>query len=146
MSIAAQHQEPNDQDILALNKRLSWHITNLERGLRYVPIDLNTAKLFVFVDGSFANNKDLSPQLGYEIIIANDTTNKHEFCIHGNLIHWSSTKTKRVTRSVLASEIYGMVNEVDMAIAISTNLKMITNQLQYNEIPTIVCTDSYSLF
>lgn len=146
LSTAAQNQEPNDQDILALNKRLSWHITNLERGLRYVPIDLNTAKLFVFVDGSFANNKDLSSQLGYEIIIANERTNKHEFCIHGNLIHWSSTKSKRVTRSVLASEIYGMVNGVDMAIAISTTLKMITNQLQYNEIPTIVCTDSYSLY
>jgi hypothetical protein len=33
---------------------------HLSRGLTYVPLKLATAKLFVFVDGSFANNKDLS--------------------------------------------------------------------------------------
>jgi hypothetical protein len=55
-------------------------------------------------------------------------------------------KSKRVTRSVLASEIYGMVAGVDMAYAISTTLKMITDQLNFPAIPTIVCTDSYSLY
>ncbi|POS81886.1 hypothetical protein EPUL_005296, partial [Erysiphe pulchra] len=68
-------------------------------------------KLFVFVDGSFANNKDLSSQIGYEIIIANEKTRDHSFEITGNLIHYSSTKSKRVTRSVLASEVYGMLYE-----------------------------------
>ena len=69
-----------------------------------------------------------------------------EFVINGNLVHWSSTKSKRVTRSVLASEIYGMVGGVDMAIAIGTTLQMITDQLTLPTIPIIVCTDSYSLY
>ena len=62
-------------------------MNHLNWGLLYVPINLPTAKLFVFVDGSFANNKDFSSQLGYEIIIANESTKENDFTIHGNLIH-----------------------------------------------------------
>jgi len=50
----------------------------------------------------------------------------NEFIIKGNLIYYSSIKSKRVTRSVLASKIYGMVGGVDMAIAINIIIKMIT--------------------
>jgi hypothetical protein len=146
LSVAAQHQNPTEADTSALNKRIEWQMKNLDRGLKYVALDLSTAKLFVFVDGSFANNKDFSSQIGYEIIIANESTGNEEFELIGNLIHWSSTKSKRVTRSVLASEIYGMVGGVDMAIAIGTTVKMITDQLGLPKISTIVCTDSYSLY
>ena len=108
-------------EVAALNKRLQWQLSNLNRGLVYIPLDLKSAKLFVFVDGSFANNKDLSSQIGYEIILANGQfTADSNFNFRGNMIRWSSTKTKRVTRSVLASEIYGMVAGVDMAIAIGS--------------------------
>ena len=105
---------------------------NMDRGIKYVALDLACTKLFVFVDGSFANNKDFSSQIGYLIILANETpTGNEEFEIKGNLIHYSSTKSKRVTRSVLASEIYGMVGGVDMAIAINTMLKKV------NQAPTM---------
>ena len=66
-------------------------------------------KLFVFVNGSFVNNKDFSSQIRYLIILSNKTANEaanetknrtDEFTIKGNLIHYSSTKSKRVTRSV----------------------------------------------
>ena len=107
---------------------------------------MSTAKLFVFVDRSFANNKDFSSQIGYEIIIANETTGNDEFTINGNLIYWSSTKSKRVTRSVLASKIYGMVGGVDMSFTISSTISIIMKQLRLFTIPTIVCTDSYSLY
>ena len=146
LSIAAQHQDPTEADVNALNKRITWQLRNLDRGIKYVAIDLSTAKLFVFVDGSFANNKDFSSQIGYEIILANESKQTEGFEIIGKLIHWSSTKSKRVTRSVLASEIYGMVGGVDMAIAIGTTIKMITDQLGFGKISTIICTDSYSLY
>ena len=111
-----------------------------------MPINLPTAKLFVFVDGLFANNKDFSSQLGYKIIIANEFTGENDFTIYSNLIHWSLTKSKRVTQSVLASEIYEMVGGVNMAIVIKITLKIITDQLKFPVIPIIVCTDSYSLY
>jgi hypothetical protein len=122
----------------------------MDRGIKYIALDLECTKLFVFVDGSFANNKDFSSQISYLIIIANETetisTGTDEFIIKGNLIHYSSTKTKRVTQSVLASEIYGIVRGVDIAIAISTTIKIITEQLRFPQTPIVVCTDSYSLY
>jgi hypothetical protein len=99
----------------------------MDKDIRYIALDLLTAKLFIFVDGLFANNKDFSSQIRYEIILANKTTHNKEFKLTENLIHWSSTKSKRVTRSVLTSEIYGMVRGVDMAIAIGTTITMITD-------------------
>ena len=147
LSVAAQHQNPTEDDIRTLNKRLEWQMKNMDRGIKYVALDLACTKLFVFVDGSFANNKDFSSQIGYLIILANETpTGNEEFEIKGNIIHYSSTKSKRVTRSVLASEIYGMVGGVDMAIAINTTIKMITEQLDFPQTPIIICTDSYSLY
>ena len=62
------------------------------------------------------------------------------------MIHWSSTKSKRVTRSVLASEILAMVAGVDIGIAIGSTLQMISNKRGTPEIPVVVCTDSYSLY
>ena len=147
LSAAAQHKSPGEEEVNALNMRLSWQINNLERGLRFVTMDLSTTKLFVFVDGSFANNKDFTSQIGYELMIANELSSRPDrFKIRGNLIHWSSTKTKRVTRSVLASEIYGMVAGVDMAIALSTTINMITKQLGLDDMELVVCTDSFSLY
>jgi hypothetical protein len=51
-----------------------------------------------------------------------------------------------VTRSVLASEIYSIVEGVDIAIVISTTITMITNQLKLPKLLIIVCTNSYSLY
>jgi hypothetical protein len=33
---------------------------HLGQGITYILLELATAKLFVFINGSFANNKDLS--------------------------------------------------------------------------------------
>lgn len=39
-----------------------------------------------------------------------------------------------------------MVHGVDIALALSSSLMMITQQLNINRIPTVVCTDSFSLY
>ncbi|KAI1002366.1 hypothetical protein K3495_g5832 [Podosphaera aphanis] len=39
-----------------------------------------------------------------------------------------------------------MVHGVDLAIALRTTLDIITNQLEIQEIPSIICTDSFSLY
>ena len=66
--------------------------------------------------------------------------------IYGNLIHWSLTKSKCVTRSILASEIYRMVGGVNTAIVIGITLKIITDQLKLPIIPIIIYTNLYSLY
>ena len=118
----------------------------MDRGIKYIALNLEQAKLFVFIDGSFINNKDFSFQISYLIILINKIKGTDEFVIKGNLIYYSSTKSKRVTRSVLASEIYGMVKGVDIAITINTIIKIITGQLGFLYTLIIVYTDSYSLY
>jgi hypothetical protein len=62
-------------------------MTHMNRGIKYIVLDLPTAKLFVFVNKLFANNKDFSSQIEYKIILANKTTHNKEFELSKNLIH-----------------------------------------------------------
>jgi hypothetical protein len=146
LSTAAQHQDPGTEEVKQLNKRLLWQKDNLNRGLTYIPLEIPQAKLFIFVDGSFANNKDLSSQIGSLIILGTEQPQEFEFTLKGNIVHWSSTKAKRVTRSVLASEILAMSDGVDKGYVIASTISQILKQLDLPPIPIIVCTDSYSLY
>ena len=100
----------------------------------------------VFVDGGFAGNKDLSSQIGLIVVLATEKMDDSTFEIRGNIVDYKSIKCKRVVRSALASELYSMVLGVDIAIAISTTLRLITQQLKIGDVPTIICTDSFSLY
>jgi len=61
-------------------------------------------------------------------------------------VHYSSIKSKRVTKSVLILEVYRIVRGVNIAIAINTTIKIVTNQLRLPLTPIIICTDSYLLY
>jgi hypothetical protein len=86
-------------------------------------------------------------QLGFVLMLVNESIDvNNTFLICGNLIHYSLMKCKRVTRSVLASDIYGIVNSFDIGIAIATTLRIITERLRIPVIPLIICTNLYSLY
>ncbi|KAF2705029.1 hypothetical protein K504DRAFT_388970, partial [Pleomassaria siparia CBS 279.74] len=59
------------------------------RGITFIPIQLDRTKLFIFTDSLFANNKDLSLQLGFLIILANKrrTGDSDSFKIYSNIIY-----------------------------------------------------------
>jgi len=135
LSFAAQVINPKEEHAKYLNKRLQWQIDNPSRGLRFIQLDKDSLKLIVFTDSSFANNQDLSSQIGFVITLA-DKNNR------ANIIHWSSIKCKRVTRSVLAAELYGMAHGFDIGAAIKATIEKI---LQIS-LPLILCTDSKSLY
>lgn len=40
------------------------------KGLTFVNTDMETLRIVAFTDSSFANNKDLSSQIGYVIVLA----------------------------------------------------------------------------
>ncbi|KHJ31854.1 hypothetical protein EV44_g1966 [Erysiphe necator] len=148
LSIAAQYQNPTPENNKSLNKVIRWQMLNQQKGIKFILVDLWKAGLFIFVDASFANNKDLSSQIGFIIVLANEKPgdSKEEFLINGSLIHYSSVKSKRVTRSVLASELYAMVHGYDIDLSIETTLDLIAEQLMLKKIPIIMCTDSFSLY
>ena len=62
---------PVKDNIKSLNKQLSWQIKNINRGLKFIKLDINTLQLLAFMNASFINNKDLSLQIRHIIILAN---------------------------------------------------------------------------
>src|SRR5438105_3856767 len=109
---------------------------NLTRGLMLVLLNIYSLNLIIFTDTSFANNKDLSLQIRFVIVLIdqNQTT---------NIIHWSLIKCKRVTRSVLASKLYTLAHGFNIRAIIKLMIKKI---LQINTLPLILCTNSKSLY
>jgi hypothetical protein len=98
-------------------------------------LEKDSLQLLVFTDASFANNKDLSSQIGYVLVIA-DAKGR------ANTLHWSSTKCKRVTRSVLASEFYAIAHGFD----IGAFAKFTIDKMLGIDLPLVLCTDSKSLY
>jgi hypothetical protein len=74
-------------------------------------------------------------QISYVLVLA-DATKK------ANIIYWSSVKCKRVTQSILASELYSMAYSFNIGAAIKSTMDKI---LQVN-LPLMLCTNSKSLY
>ena len=72
--------------------------------------------------------------MAYVICLADST--------RANIIHWFSVKCKKVTRSVLAAELYGMVHGFDIGAILKSTL----TKLFQRDIPLMLCTDSKSLY
>jgi len=99
-----------------------------------VKLNKESLQLLVFTDASFANNKDLSSQIGYILVLADS--------INANILHWSLTKCKRVTRSVLALELYAMAHGFDMGASVKSTIDKVLGI----DLPLVLCTDSKSLY
>ena len=107
----------------------------------------------VFVNTTFANNRDLSSQVGFVVALMENAG-------AANIIHYSSQKSKRITRSTLAAELYAMMNGFDTATALKAlfdqlglNESAVTNQPCTNADnpskgprPMVIYTDSRSLY
>jgi len=72
----------------------------------------------VFTDASFANNRDLLSQIGFIIVL----TDRNQ---DANILHWSLIKCKRVTRNILASELYALAHGFNIAAVIKLTIQKI---------------------
>ena len=121
-------------------------MNNLGRDLRYVLINLQSAKVYIFIDRFFANNKDLNSQIGFVLVISIELEGVAEFTLTGNIIYTNLIKCKRVTCAVLASELYVIVAKVDILIALSSTINIIINKLGIKQLLTVICINSLSLY
>ncbi len=134
LCVIAQSTEVSLNDITILSKRLQWQIDNHTRELRYVSLDSTKLLLVIFTNSSFVNNRDLSSQIDYVICFADSK--------HVNIVHWSSIKCKRVTRSVLTAELYALANDSNLEAVLKATLFNILDRLT----SFVFYTDSNSLY
>jgi hypothetical protein len=93
-------------------------------------------RLMIFTDSFFVNNRDLSSQIDYVICLIDDT--------HANILHWSSIKRKRVTRSILTAELFVMIHDFDVDSVLKSSLIKMFNKEVF--ISLILITDSKFLY
>lgn len=109
--IAPGKNEVTDKDIKSLKKTTKFLKETIEQGLTFVPLNLETMRLVLMTDASFANAQGMKSQLGYLIMLVDDEGN----C---NIVHYGSNRCKRVARSVMAAEIQALVLGFDYAYVV----------------------------
>ncbi len=135
LSLIVQITNSKEEDAKELNKRLQWQLDHSIRELNFVRLNINFLKLMIFVD-TFFPNVNLHLQIDYVICLIDDL-NK------ANIIHWFSTKCKRVIRSVLTTKLYAMTHEFDADSVIKSIIQRILNIFFLS---MILLTDSRSLY
>ena len=110
---------------------LKSHLANIS----FPKIDLASARLIAYSDAAFANNSDLTSQLGRIILLCDANGNAAPLA-------FKSYKSRRVTRSVLAAEVIAFSDTFDDALA----LRALLEQLLSRAVPLQMLTDSKSLF
>jgi hypothetical protein len=114
---------------------LNWQIVNQSRNLKYVKLNQSILRLVIFIDSFFVNNHDFSSQIDY-VICLTDSINTT------NIIHWSSVKCKRITRSVLAIELFAMIHDFDVDSVLKATLTKMLDVVVF----LILATNSKSLY
>lgn len=84
--------------------------------LQFKPLDLETVKVVCFSDAGFASNiEDYRSQMGYIVAMVDGKNN-------ANIVAFASKKGRRVTRSVLASELFALVEGYDVAQSLASQI------------------------
>lgn len=131
------------KDVFTSHKREC--LKHLNRSVRYavshrVPLvvpklDAATTRVVGFSDASFANNRDLSTQLGYIILLCDAAGNSCPLV-------FKSYKSRRVTRSAMAGEAISFADMSDAAVTMTKEL----SNLLHRKVSLQLFTDSKCLF
>lgn len=99
--------------------------------LEFPSLDLKIVEVRAYADAGFSNNRDLSSQLGFTIYLTDHTNT-------GAMVQWSSRKSKRVTRSTMAAEVFALGQAFDHRQAI----RELVSEIMGHRVPLQVFTDS----
>jgi hypothetical protein len=101
---------------------------------KFAQFDHLTLRMLVYADASQANNKDLSSQVGY-IIILTDRSKK------ASIVHYESHKSQHVTRSSKTGETFAFADGFDNAFILRYDLENMLGQ----PVPLVMYTDPQAL-
>ena len=137
VNMAAQVTDKSfgEDGITELNRVVTHVQKHPDQPLKNMRFASESLRIKVYADSSFANNRDNSSQIGYIILLVDKFAN----C---NILHYSSHKSRRVTRSVLGAELYAFADSFHVAYMLKHDLQSIMKR----HIPLTMLTDSKSLF
>jgi hypothetical protein len=145
LSSAAQVISSKKEDVMRLNKRLSWQIDNPIRELKFLSLNIAFLRIVIFIDASFINRNQSTfflsltlaqnyssyiSQINYVICLI-DANNRI------NILHWFFTKCKGVIRFVLASKLFAMIHEFDVETVLRFIIEFILNSILF----MMICID-----
>lgn len=114
---------------------VNWCHETQKVGLKVFPLDMNHLKLALFTDASFANSENCKSQIGFVIALW-DNQNR------AKIVNYGSSSSKRVTRSVMAAELMGIVYGFDAAFVVQHMLSEVLGKT----IPLDGYVDSKTVF
>lgn len=133
--ITDEHFENSPKPHLTrINRATSCAIKN-HTSLLLPKLDIKTLRVIGFSDSSFANNHDLSSQIGYIVFLGDSSGMVAP-------IQFKSYKEKRVTRSAMSGEVIAFGDMSDYAITLAIELSTILSK----HVPLLLLTDSKCLF
>jgi hypothetical protein len=118
-----------------LNSTLEFLRSTAEVGITYVPMDMETLKLVVYADASYASNADLTSQIGHIALLMDASNNAVP-------LSYRSCKSKRATRSVVAAEAIALVEAYDVGHCLAHELRCLAKR----PVPLFLVTDAQTLF
>ena len=126
-------------------KGISKHCKRLNKAIKYVhdhkasirilKFSYNSLRITAYSDAAFANNADLSSQLGRIVLLTDDNHNAIS-------VSYKSCKLRRVARSVLYAEAIAFADLFNDELAIRKQLKSVLR----HPTPVHILTDSKSMF
>ncbi len=117
------------------NNAVHYLLESRELSLRMHKLDGKTLHIRAYADASFATNNNMTPQLGYIVLLCDNLENA---CV----LHYASYKSRRVARSVLGAENYAFAGAYDFVYSAKNDLEDLLDR----SIPFEMYTDSKSLF
>lgn len=133
--VNAQVVKPEDGDLRRIKKLFNRAKSTMKYGMRFVPLEMKSAKMVVFSNAGFVTNNYSTIQSVFVITLVDG---KHR----ANIIHYPSTKSRRVTRSLLASDLFAC----EAAFDNSSTVKLCLDDICGRKLPLILCTDSRCLY
>ena len=124
-----------EEHVKVLNKAIKHANATKTLSHMYAPLEKETLHLCVYADSSFASNDDLSSQLGYIVLLCDG----HSRC---HVMTYSSRKSRRVVKSIMAVEVYALADAFDAAFIIKHDLERIYDQ----HLPLVMLKDSKQMF
>ena len=120
--------------IRRINRATRYAVQN-RISLKVPSLNKDTLRVIGFSDSSFANNADLSSQLGHICLLGDHT---------GALvpINFKSCKSRRVLRSSMVGEVIAFRDLFDVATTLASELEFIFSR----KVPVQIFTDSISFF